>query len=57
MSDYIFKAGNVTVSLNNVYGVCTKCNVIKPIAELGLRNLDKGKVTNQPQCIKCRGGK
>jgi len=55
MSDYTFQAGDTKIVLNNVYGVCTKCRAVLPINKLGLRNTSKGRVNNQPQCIKCRG--
>lgn len=41
------------VFTENIYGVCTKCKAITPIAKLGLRTIGK-EIRNQAQCQKCR---
>ncbi len=55
--NYVFETSSgVTIKLTdlNVYIRCTKCNNLKHISEVGLRNMNKQEVRNQPQCKKCR---
>ena len=40
---------------DRVYVVCTKCDKVKPIKEVGLRNMGNGRIRNQAQCNECRG--
>jgi len=46
----------VTVVLTGAHFECTKCGLLKPATEFGLRAMPDNKIRNQPQCISCRGG-
>ena len=49
--------GIVSIVLKDCYHLCTKCRLLKPMSEVGIRVMKDGSIRNQPQCIECRGKK